>query len=288
MGYRCFKNNQNFNSNRYLARKNFLKEFNSMFDRITDSYVDYVLGLYEELDDVPSEESIFVQTCKSDYDQIISDSIELFKARLSEGKIDLSKFNDEVICVIFRVYSERLLRAYKSVGLFYLNGKVESEIKSLCKTKEFADIRCLDNGYLMSNAYRMVTLRDRLAENYSFLYCMFLDEYFDTIVHLLESYVSKTTVDVLPLLEEYKPQIIIPATDYKSLFSSQEDHSDSHSYIADYKVLNKLANDNGFSYVRSNGDHGIFRNENGSVVVIPQGRTIGKGLSLKIQKSIGV
>lgn len=57
-------------------------------------------------------------------------------------------------------------------------------------------------------------------------------------------------------------------------------------YIDDYKDLNSLAKENGFNLIRCNGDHGIFRNDNGYTVVIPQGRTIGKGLSIKIQKSI--
>lgn len=57
-------------------------------------------------------------------------------------------------------------------------------------------------------------------------------------------------------------------------------------YISSHRLLNKLANDNDFKYVRSNGDHGIFKRFDGSVVVIPQGRDIGKGLSLKIQKRI--
>ena len=51
------------------------------------------------------------------------------------------------------------------------------------------------------------------------------------------------------------------------------------------RKLNKLASDNGFKYIRCKGDHGIFKNNNG-LVVIPQGRSIGKGLSFKIQKAI--
>lgn len=56
--------------------------------------------------------------------------------------------------------------------------------------------------------------------------------------------------------------------------------------ILSYKQLNKIANNNGFQKLRQNGDHGIFKNENGDLIVIPQGRAIGKGLNLKIQKDI--
>lgn len=57
-------------------------------------------------------------------------------------------------------------------------------------------------------------------------------------------------------------------------------------YIDSYTKLNKLAESNGFKKLRSKGDHAIFRNESGKTVVIPQGRTIGKGLSFTIQNSI--
>ena len=56
--------------------------------------------------------------------------------------------------------------------------------------------------------------------------------------------------------------------------------------IYDFKVLNRLAEENGYVKVRQKGDHGIFKDEEGKIAVIPQGRPVGKGLSCKIQKSI--
>lgn len=52
------------------------------------------------------------------------------------------------------------------------------------------------------------------------------------------------------------------------------------------RELNKLAKDCGYRKVRQKGDHGVFKKEDGQIVVIPQGRFIGKGLSYKIQKSV--
>ena len=58
-------------------------------------------------------------------------------------------------------------------------------------------------------------------------------------------------------------------------------------YIPSYKDLNSLALNNGFDLIRIKGDHGIFKNaSNGLTIVIPQGRDVGKGLSIKIQKDI--
>lgn len=56
--------------------------------------------------------------------------------------------------------------------------------------------------------------------------------------------------------------------------------------IYDYKEMNKLAVSKGFEYVRSNGDHDIYKHKKtGRVTVIPQ-RTLSLGLSLSIQKQI--
>lgn len=65
-----------------------------------------------------------------------------------------------------------------------------------------------------------------------------------------------------------------------------EEGKQPYSYIADYRSLSILAKNKGFDLIRCNGDHGIFRNNKGHVVVIPQGRKIGKGLSIKIQKNL--
>lgn len=74
--------------------------------------------------------------------------------------------------------------------------------------------------------------------------------------------------------------------DALDILSSNSIPTDSIPYIDSYKELNKLANVNGYNYIRSNGGHGIFKNSSGRIVIIPQGRDIGKGLSIKIQKAI--
>ena len=47
-----------------------------------------------------------------------------------------------------------------------------------------------------------------------------------------------------------------------------------------------MAKSFGYDKVRQSGDHGVFKNLDGKTIVILQGRNIGKGLSLKIQKKI--
>ena len=55
-----------------------------------------------------------------------------------------------------------------------------------------------------------------------------------------------------------------------------------------YKELNKIAEDLGYKAIRFTGDHGIYSKQNSSIVIIPQGRNIGKGLQLKILKDLNV
>ena len=53
-----------------------------------------------------------------------------------------------------------------------------------------------------------------------------------------------------------------------------------------WREISKVAIENGYILERQSGDHGIFINSIGNVVVIPQGRSIGKGLQIRILKSI--
>lgn len=54
----------------------------------------------------------------------------------------------------------------------------------------------------------------------------------------------------------------------------------------DFKDLNSIALECDFIKVRQKGSHAQFKHSDGRLVTIPQGRMIGKGLSIKIQKDI--
>lgn len=53
-----------------------------------------------------------------------------------------------------------------------------------------------------------------------------------------------------------------------------------------YIELNDIAMRSGYELKRYNGDHGIFENEKGLIVIIPQRNDIGKRLQIKILKTI--
>lgn len=68
--------------------------------------------------------------------------------------------------------------------------------------------------------------------------------------------------------------------------SESVEEKNNYHLIDDWKELSYLANSKGYELIRANGDHGIFKNKDGYTVVIPQGRAIGKGLSIDIQKRL--
>ncbi|GAA0101552.1 hypothetical protein UT300012_22670 [Paraclostridium bifermentans] len=50
--------------------------------------------------------------------------------------------------------------------------------------------------------------------------------------------------------------------------------------------LNTLANEYDFIKVRQKGSHAQYKHSDGRLITIPQGRVVGKGLSIKIQKDL--
>lgn len=114
--------------------------------------------------------------------------------------------------------------------------------------------------------------------------------YSHKLINALNTYLDGTAVFVYEAKQEdfgtvsavlyykYNKESVVLVDDIKE--------SGELKYIADYKELNKVAETNGYSFVRCSGDHGIFKNDAGKIVIIPQGRSIGKGLSIKIQKDL--
>lgn len=75
-------------------------------------------------------------------------------------------------------------------------------------------------------------------------------------------------------------------SEIKEIENENKNENIIKNYISDYKLLNKMAYDNKFKLDRVSGSHGIFKNKCGKIIIIPQGRGIGKGLSFKIQGDI--
>ena len=115
-------------------------------------------------------------------------------------------------------------------------------------------------------------------EEYSYIYT---EEFNDFLINLFIG--KECVIDHIIMREVNKLGI---QYDYKrdELFKSKNCEL---VYIDKYRELNKIAEENGFVYIRNNGGHGVFvNNKTKKTVIIPQGRSIGKGLSYVIQKQI--
>lgn len=110
-----------------------------------------------------------------------------------------------------------------------------------------------------------------------------LTEYQDTLLY----YADYCQKEIIRRYKEFNENSNVPEINIEQLLQTSEKRlNKTFKNIPSYRKLNKLAKQNGYTKIRDNGDHGIFRRYDGSTVVIPQGRSVGKGLSFKIQKDL--
>lgn len=131
-----------------------------------------------------------------------------------------------------------------------------------------------------------------LTDNYDMLNDKFT-EYMNNVLEYINlrypsgtSEFSESFADLVRIINEDSPLLasILAEQDLEG----EDDDSEIMEIpnLENYREINKLAEDNGYEKIRQQGDHGIFMDENNNLVVIPQGRKVGKGLSKKICKQI--
>lgn len=321
MGFNNYSN-QNRNSLRLQARSKFNNTLSLISNKLSNEYVDFICSIYSELDNqILGEDSVFTLACKEFkeliYKTSLSNSSLMLSDALAEEEPNIEALCNSIICSTFNFYCEVILDSYKTISYTFLGRKIQELLDDFSSTEVFLELRFIDFNYLKSSVHRLKTLNVRLCEQHEYIYSMFQDEYMPSIVYNLKDYVIPIFSDslgfisnqlntlgmdnskVLALIETIKNDYSSFSERYlsyqdeveekeilKECNSNNDKQSPRIDYIDDYRRLSKMAIDSGYSLIRSNGDHGIFRNIDGDVVVIPQGRRIGKGLSLKIQKII--
>lgn len=108
-----------------------------------------------------------------------------------------------------------------------------------------------------------------------------IDEFFDASDYMLNHFTEVLSNRLLDI--EHKENLEQIRLEIDECFKKTKIEQTSRFRSRD---LTQFAQKHGYTKIRQKGDHGVFKRENGSTLVIPQGRRIGKGLSLKIQKSI--
>lgn len=207
---------------------------------------------------------------------------ELEETILENGKIILENSNTlDQISDVYIEYLRKLeiiaydLASYKSMSVIKHLELIQIDTKNYLATLiESIGIESFDLYKDEMDKYKL-NLESLISNNYS------------KIIHFI-NYESKLTLgenlntmdDIISLvnrcINEDKDKDKIKPTD-KQVFTQYK-----------YTELNKIAKDNGYHLNRVTGGHGIFINKDGKVVIIPQGRDIGKGLQIKILKNIGI
>lgn len=167
---------------------------------------------------------------------------------------------------------------FKIVGLY-----VVSLMNSGTKSKKIGEASITYKSFSSSDRNEIVKTCEHLFEFKDFLLEYLLQSTFNVTIHSDNS------------LSEYIIDVINHHCDILNIESLEENENIIETVLArdlevkfrdKYRDLNNIAEENGFVKIRQKGDHGIFKKNDGSTIVIPQGRRIGKGLSLKIQKDI--
>ena len=202
-----------------------------------------------------------------------------------ETEID-EKFDIDDIKEYIKKYNESIEEITEVMGVLFKSIMEFIEQTSYMKFKEcICDIKSILEGEKLSNInvfthnlfietleYKVKGNRDVVAKKYKDIYKLeieYFTEYFNN--HFIT--ISEKLNEILEKNKNFD------IDDIKGTHKSFKSRN--------WKELNKIAKKNGFIHVRDNGDHGIFINSDADrTIIIPQGRDIGKGLQIKIMKTI--
>lgn len=291
--YEQFKKKQYLSSNKNRA----LREFNNFSNRVLldayDSNIDFAFELFEDLLSTDDGDLLFnkvLDNTKSTSYNISKDFIiEYIDKADTNGNTDMhTAFN--LMKIVLGVYYKGIVGSYMDFCQEQLASTLNKGIESLLKEEFFRELMFLDSNFRNTSRRRFIALFKKADVSSNHIADILIEECTYNIFMRLKEPVLDC---ILTVLNEALTDIEFSEIDLSQVFTSlskegrksKNECSTKLGHIDDYRKLNKLATDSGFKYIRCKGDHGIFKNENG-LVVIPQGRSIGKGLSIKIQKAI--
>ncbi|MGL4990674.1 MAG: type II toxin-antitoxin system HicA family toxin [Sarcina sp.] len=297
------------NINKYISSPEVKKYINEVLklsqeckstitDIISNKFVDFMTPIEDIIQDLFNDlsreimrryEEVYKTTNLSDLKKnlklISNDEIhklyeDIENEILSSGKIILEKSN--TFDDIYTIYNNYLT-------------DLEKVVMKAAKFKILAIINHLEFIQLDTKNYINNIVQSISKEAFD-LYSEEMDRYFldtQSFVNnnnlIMKDYLKKQT-EILDTDKLIDIDDIIKTFDSWILKTDEEIKESKNKIFTHYRYqeLNKLAQDNGYMLTRVTGGHGIFINDTGLVVVIPQGRDIGKGLQIRILKSIGL
>ncbi|TQO55584.1 type II toxin-antitoxin system HicA family toxin [Paraclostridium bifermentans] len=239
------------------------------------------------------EIKIIIQKCVHVYEDLLIEKYDSCINEINTFSTEISNFIQETIDNIeitsisdinglVKLNLENILK-FISNNLTEINSNLEFINKY---TKIHTKNINLFTGMILTNTKKVRKSNQLLSEKYNydmgFFWMWCIIENVKEVMLYYMNYFTKTIMDnyntYLMENKQYEGSLKVDDQDF---------YIDKKiNKLLSYKQLNKIAKDRGFEKIRQNGDHGIFKNQGGDVVIIPQGRTIAKGLNLKIQKDI--
>lgn len=245
-----------------------------------------------------------VISCIDMFDKIIEDSsvslLEEYNGFLS--KFDTNLAVNEIETIVNDIHLNMLKIVSNTIDSLHVNQIDYDELfTDLLKEFKKGDILTrsiptnkfklrwdLYTQHIISGMQKQLSLL--LSDNLNKLHETFMDYINDILSYLAEYSKSKNVtfsddfLNIIKVINKDSPllNIILAEEDTEEI----EDSSCKLPNIENYRDLNRLAESNGYKQVRQQGDHGIFVNKENDLLIIPQGRKVGKGLSKKICKQI--
>lgn len=311
----AFNSSSKLCNKRLLMRSSFIKMLDRELNVIYDEYVSFVTNLYNEIGNFTSDTfntSQLNKVCDLVREDVRKSSRMFIKDFVSKKETKALDYEElgQLLDGVFSIYYEKVCSYYRKTSMDFILNKLKNVLEDISQSEEFIFLRIYDKAFLSFFQLKFDSFRDSCLEFVKFTDSTVLDELYVNILYGMKSHVvsnaSECIFDVLGkeiainkksidegFLRDFGVTFFENSTgENKDLVESnslvdeiEPSYCDGFTFIDDYKDLNKIANENGFELVRCNGDHGIFKSSNG-MVVIPQGRSIGKGLSIKIQKTI--
>lgn len=226
----------------------------------------------------------------------IKQVLKLFEDAIIEHMITLEKINGEAFVSMFtreqhflgiyqgfidddkfetKVIGDYIMEEIKTIGIEKLNLQA---LESMNVISVYCSRLIKDIAYVTSNRNNKFDIFINVVLNYML-----------NSLHNLTSFANKEANDNIKIVLEYlinMAQHVYDLNENEDTTVEAVENKFIPKNLYSYKDLNRFAKDNGFEKVRDNGDHGVFRRFDGSTVVIPQGRDVGRGLSITLQKKM--
>ena len=224
-------------------------------DKIADMYFKKYQPVMEEMQSIVDEVYSYAKLTENEYDKYIYRFVELGFTNKGDNRVD-------EINMIINGVNKQYRKTYTSVIKEYIVkplAQIGIDAKRIAKECQRAE-------------FRLTKQLDRLKK----IQVEEMDREFISVVF----YVKDALLDyskagrVIWNEEKVEEQIIEEVQNFTKIKTD------------DIKFIIDMAIDNGYTKVRQNGSHSIWKHENGQIVVIPLHNTIDVYLGMAIQKQI--